>query len=250
MKYCFISDIHSNYVALLAVLVHARKFKPDKYICLGDIVGYGAEPQNCIQMVQKISNHIISGNHDYAVIDLISTKNFNDYASWVIEWTKKQLNTEEITFLKSLKETNVIDNKFDIVHGSYTNPVIDYIIDYLSADKNFELLKTNLCFIGHTHRPLIFIKQQDKTLPERKFFKLDNEDKSEVLIDDKNKYIINLGSVGQPRDANNKASYGIYNSDTNIVTLHRVPYDIKSTQKKLKEHNFPETLIKRIQFGK
>lgn len=244
MKYGLFSDIHSNWEAFVAVQKALDQEKVDQYVFLGDIVGYGADPHACIGLLKKLIDQRgcrgVAGNHDHAVCGLTPYANYARSAQDAIEWTKKQLDKAEMDFLAGLKLVDTVDD-FLIVHASLESPrQWGYVLDIDDADINFKQLKTPLCFIGHTHSPRVFTSGEiiDWFVAE------------EIRIQKGCKYIINVGSVGQPRDGNPKAGYAIYDSAQEIVQIKRIEYDVTGAQKKILGAGLPKILAERLAFGK
>ncbi len=238
MRYAIFSDIHSNLEALEAVLEAYQKEGIDKYLCIGDVVGYGADPQTCIDKVNSVAMITVAGNHDWAVVDLFPPDNFNPLPKEAIFWTKKHLPENGKAFLRALKLIYVIEN-FVLVHGSLDNPQnFNYLTNVCDCAASFELLKSNVCFIGHTHVPGIFI--QDKQ--GNSYY----ENQDYIEIEPQNKYIINVGSVGQPRDSNPAAVYCIYDTDKKQVQIKRIDYDVQTARKKIIEAGLPRFLGDRL----
>ncbi|MDD4954124.1 MAG: metallophosphoesterase family protein, partial [Candidatus Omnitrophica bacterium] len=218
MRYAILADIHSNLEALERVLGDCAGESIDQYICLGDFVGYGADPLQCIQRIRSLPLIAIAGNHDQAVVDLFPTDNFNPQAREAIFWTRRNLDDSSRQFLGSLKL--VFSNQdFILVHGTLNNPQdFDYMGDGFISEETFRLMQTPLCFIGHTHIAGVFIKDKEECICYR--------ENTSVDIEEDNKYTINAGSVGQPRDGNPAAAYCVYDTELKKVTLKRVDYNV------------------------
>jgi len=244
MKYGILSDIHSNSEALDAVLNDIGKI--DKFICLGDIVGYGAEPNYCIKRIKKLNCKCIAGNHDLGAIKKINIDYFNNTAREAILWTSKELGKDEIKFLSNLNKILNIKGGIFAVHGSPRDPIWEYIIDNNIAKMVFENYIFKIYFIGHSHLAGCF--SLDKNSGRIKYTNLNNG--GNIEIDENKRYIINCGSVGQPRDGNPKASYGIYDINSQKVAINRVSYPIYLTQKKIINAELPEVLAERLSFGR
>jgi len=244
LKYGIFSDIHSNLEAFQTVLEQLKEEGVDKYIYLGDIVGYGADPKECIQLLKSlVSEHeciTIAGNHDYAVCGLTDTKFYGVHAIQSIEWTKTVLDKEEIKFLTDLRLVQQLDG-LTCVHANLSAPEEwGYVFDIDDAYSTFLCLSDQICFIGHSHRPIVFTAGE----------MVDWDVKTQTKILRGEKYIINVGSVGQPRDGNAESAYCIYDTDTQIVDLKRVGYDIESAQKKIIAAGLPKVLADRLRVGK
>ncbi|OVE73364.1 hypothetical protein BVX93_01920 [bacterium B13(2017)] len=242
MRYAIISDVHSNYEALTAVLEDIRKQKVDDIICLGDIVGYGASPKECINLIKQCCSQIIIGNHDHAAIGLTDTDYFNFNARNAIKWTSQQLTDEEKEYFSNLPFYSKRDDLI-FTHASLYKPQDwGYILDEYQALASFEQMKDSfICFIGHSHVPLAFIKKQYLSFMW---------DIKEFVLEKNNQYIINVGSVGQPRDGIKDAAYVIYDSSKLLINLIRVSYDIETAQKKIIGAGLPKFLAERIQYGR
>jgi predicted phosphodiesterase len=242
LRYGIISDIHGNLEALSAVLDEIQNREIDQLICLGDIVGYGANPNECIELVRQNCQIILAGNHDYAALKKVDTSNFNNYAQDAIGWTIGNLNPESTAFLDTLKVFHKVDQIY-FVHSTPLDPTEwNYILSTYDAYESFQEFQEQICFIGHSHVPIIFLNRQRH--------RYDVIEKKELLIDQKNRYIINVGSVGQPRDLDSRAAYGIFDDELRSFTLYRVEYDIEKTQAKMRAAGLPEFLIIRLQIGK
>mgnify|MGYP000885577424 FL=1 len=229
MRILVFSDIHSNLTALEAVLAAAGNV--DAYWCLGDLVGYGPDPNECIALVRELPNLMcVRGNHDAATLGEVDQNTFNHEASLAITWTKRNLNAESQEFLLSLPERLVIDD-ITLVHGSPRNPVWDYIMDAMTAERMFQFFDTRICLVGHTHVPAIW-KETESESP--KGLVLDYQ-KVKILT----KSILNPGSVGQPRDHDPRAAFAIFDPQESLWELRRVPYKIPEVQARIKKSGLP-----------
>lgn len=241
MRYGIFSDIHSNLEALDAVLAVFSKETIDEYLCIGDIVGYGADPQGCINRVRLITPHIVAGNHERATADVCPASELNEVAAEAVAWTRKTLPAQELEFFKTMPL--VFENKdLVMVHGSLDTPQdFYYLFQPYEARETFELLNKNICFIGHTHRPKIFVKRDTiiSLLPGDK-----------TALNPDYKYVVNIGSVGQPRDGDIRASCCIYDTEKRQVEIKRVPYDIETAQKKIIAAGLPRVLAERLAVGR
>jgi len=242
MKYGIISDIHGNLEALNVVLEELKNV--DKIICLGDIVGYGPLPNECIDKVRSLGGLNIVGNHDLASIGWKEISWFNEYAQRAILWTMETLSKENKQYLASLPE--IIEEKdFIMVHGSLWDYTDEYITGVKKANKSFKLLKErNLLLVGHTHLPTLFLKKENYPIY---LIRLANNDT--IKISNDTKLIINVGAVGQPRDGDPRASFGVFDTDTKEIRIYRVPYNITKTQELMRKEDLPEFLIKRLTLG-
>lgn len=229
MRILVFSDIHSNLTALEAVLAAAGNV--DAYWCLGDLVGYGPDPNECIARVRELPKLVcVRGNHDAATLGAVDQNTFNHEASLAITWTKRNLNAESQEFLQGLDEKLVIGD-ITLVHGSPRNPVWDYIMDYMTALRMFQFFDTRICLVGHTHVPAIWTESENETprIPVMDY------QKTKIL----GKTILNPGSVGQPRDHDPRASFAIFDPDESIWELRRVPYNIQEVQSRIKKSGLP-----------
>jgi predicted phosphodiesterase len=239
MRILVISDIHSNLTALDAVLTDAGEF--DAAWCLGDLVGYGPDPNECIAKVRALPNlRCIIGNHDAAALDQIDTKTFNLEARQALEWTQKALTESSISFLSSLQQKIEINN-VTLTHGSPRHPVWEYLMDSQTAALNFDYFSTPYCFVGHTHLPVVYTREEKKLVVYKP-----TPNKKITLSP---RTIINPGSVGQPRDHDPRASYVIYNPEENTWDYRRLTYDIPAVQTRMADAQLPERHIVRLQAG-
>ena len=245
MKYAIISDIHSNKEALQSVLDDISKNRVDKIICLGDIVGYGPNPKECIELLKSLPNvEVILGNHDAAIIEKTNIADFNDNAKEAIKINKTLITETELEYISSLK-MSYAENGVLFVHGSPRDPINEYLMTMKKLQENMELFSEKICFVGHTHLPLVYVKTDLGT------DYIENiEGNQEISIMADRRYIINTGSVGQPRDGDTRACFLYYDTSENKVTYCRLKYDIESVQKKMKDLQLPEFLINRLTEGK
>jgi diadenosine tetraphosphatase ApaH/serine/threonine PP2A family protein phosphatase len=242
MKCALLSDIHSNLEAFQAVIKDLECQKVDHVCFLGDIVGYGADPGQCIDLLQNLTHLVVAGNHDWAAVGLTDTTYFNSAAKSAIDWTSEQLSSSHRTFLETLSLTHLLP-PIQLAHATPRKPETwDYIFSLKAAADGFTNCEQQICFIGHSHSPVAFVKNRESKvslLPDSSF-----------QIRDEHRYIINVGSVGQPRDGDPRAAYGIYDSDESSFTLKRVVYPIEETQKKILEAGLPPFLASRLSEGR
>lgn len=244
MRFAFISDIHANLEALEAVLTDIKGQRIDEVICLGDIVGYGANPNECIELVKKYCPETLLGNHDAAAVDLLSTQHFNIHAKIAIEWTEQNLKKENRSYLSALQLKSTKDS-LTLVHATPYEPNMWYYITSLEeAAFNFQFFDTQICLVGHTHIPIIIILDKDKEL----YVHQDTHVKMGEL--EGARYLINVGSVGQPRDRNPKSCYGILDTAKKEFFYRRVSYNIDKAQSKMKKIKMPDFLITRLEEGR
>ncbi len=242
MRYGVFSDIHSNLEALDAIIGVYREEKIDRYLCVGDIVGYATSPKECIERVRMLSTITVAGNHDQASVNLFSTDYFNPFAKEAVYWTMCNLDEQGRYFLEALPLVYKNED-LTLVHGTLDGPGdFNYMTDGYIASKTFELLETDICFVGHTHVPGVFIKSKNSHIEYRESGNID--------IKEGNKYIINVGSVGQPRDGNPKAAYCIYDTDKKNAEIKRLSYDIQITRKRIIDEGLPRFLGERLLVGR
>jgi predicted phosphodiesterase len=242
LRYGIYSDIHGNLEALQSVLKVLEKEKVDQYLCLGDIVGYGVNPSECIQLVRDYDSMIVAGNHDYAVAGKLKIDFFNQYAKEAVLWTRDHLSEKERQFLANLDLVQKIENVLTIVHGTLNFPeMFDYIVTLFDAHLSLELLNTPVCFLGHSHIPVAFVSGPtvgfETTIEE-------------ISVDKDIKTLVNVGSVGQPRDENPLACCAIYDEEAEKIWIHRVEYDIELTISKIFSAGLPEILGERLRYGR
>jgi len=244
MKYGVFSDVHGNYEALLAVLDFFTAQNTQAHICCGDLTGYGPQSEECIKATAALPNlNCVIGNHDMAVLGRMPVEAFNHYAASAIEIIQPTLSPESIHFLAHCPQL-VADDGITIVHGSPRSPIDEYLLTVEQFLENSGRWQTDICFIGHTHVPVCF-RRKGRAFP----LMLPLRENEPVTIAREEKMMINPGSVGQPRDGDNRASCGLYDSDTKTFELFRLSYDVAKTQKLMKAMHFPDLLIERIEKG-
>ncbi|MBI2850235.1 MAG: metallophosphoesterase family protein [Chloroflexi bacterium] len=261
MRYAIISDIHANLAAFKAVLEDTKgQGGVDKVWCLGDVVGYGPDPHECIETLRRLDHICVAGNHDLAAIGRIDTSEFNPEAAAACEWTAKQLSAPDMTYLEKLPLVIELalsgvegEGDFTLVHGSPRDPVWEYITSTSQARENFAFFKTRFCLVGHSHVPLVFTSEAGGDFSGRRFLTdiklLPGRPIRRSLDAGGDRMIINPGGVGQPRDGDPQASYALYDSETRLMVLRRVPYDIRSTQDRMAARGLPESLVRRLSYG-
>ncbi len=238
MRIGVVSDIHSNLTALHAVLDDMGEV--DGLWCLGDFVGYGPWPNECIELLRERDVKAIVGNHDLAAIGAISTIDFNYEAGQAAHWTADQLTAESRDYLLALTPMREVDG-VTLAHGSPREPVWEYVVEAGVAVASLGAFDTQLCLVGHSHIPSLFAEEQDNIA----IGYMTHGSRRELT----GKTIANPGSVGQPRDRDPRASYLIYDTEKALLQWRRVTYDIKSTQKKMTEESLPQHFIDRLDFG-
>jgi len=243
MRCAIIADIHANLAALKAVLVDVKQRGGVEEIwCLGDIVGYGPDPHDCIELLRQTKHICVVGNHDLAAVGQIDTTDFNPDAVAASEWTAEHLNSQDVRYIKSLPRV-INKDDFTIVHGSPREPIWEYVLSISGARENFAYFKTQFCLLAHTHVPAAFSYDEGGACSFRQFAP------EKELVPAEERLIINPGAVGQPRDGDPRASYAIYDSDKQRFWLYRVPYDVTETQSRMVEQKLPMRLVARLSHG-
>ena len=240
MRFAIFGDIHANLEALQAVLKDAEEHEVTHHVCLGDVVGYNANPHECVQIIRDLECPVVKGNHDEQASISEELAGFNPLAEEAINWTREQLTDDDKLWLRELKLVRQVRD-FTIVHATLDTPhKWGYVFNQLDAAASFNYQHTQLCFYGHTHAPRAYIR--------------DGSVKSQILerlsIESGKKYFINVGSVGQPRDGDWHASYCLYYPDKQCVQLRRIEYDIWTAQDKIVEAGLPQRLADRLALGK
>lgn len=242
MRVLVISDIHANLTAFETVLADA-KGAWDYVWCLGDVVGYGPDPNECVDLLRSLPHLCLAGNHDWAALNRLDIRTFNPDARKAVQWTQDTLRPDVVEYLEALPTTFVIDN-YTLAHGSPREPVWEYILESVIAALNFSHFETDYCLVGHTHQPVIYqqVGEQGETKALAPQYgrprRLENV-----------RQIINPGSIGQPRDANPKAAYALLDLETDTFEHRRVAYNVGAVQKRMRQHDMPERLIARLEHG-
>ena len=240
MRIAIVSDIHANLAAFEAVLAHAGPV--DALWCLGDTVGYGPFPNECISLLRSYEHRAVAGNHDLAACGKMGTEEFNDAAAQAARWTARQLSAGSRSFIEELPMV-VVEGKFTLVHGSLRWPEWEYLLSSEQAQAQFELQGTPYSIVGHSHLP--FVCEQVAPAPT-----LHPAVDGELVTLGERKLIFNPGGVGQPRDGDPRASYALYDADARAVAYHRVEYDVESTQRAMEAARLPAWLIERLTYGR
>lgn len=245
MRIGILGDIHGNMEALTSVVAAMRAEGIDEWVQVGDLVGYGPQPSECIDLVRDLGCTVCMGNHDAAVLDILDTAYFNNFARQAVEWTRTQLRPQDFEYLRSLQLV-VRKELYTVVHGTLQMPdQFGYVISPVEARDSLQLQETFLCFVGHSHVPAIYLMndRQQRTLD------VIYEPQAEVPVGDYLHVLMNVGSVGQPRDEDPRAAYAIYDTETKIASIRRVEYDIASVQAKIRRAGLPEMLANRLALG-
>ena len=269
MKYAILSDIHANLEALETALARCRELAVDSYLSLGDIVGYNANPHECLEIMRSLPvAAFVKGNHDeYASNGDTVMAGFNPHAKSAVLWTQNMLSEEEQAFLAGLPyKMQVRGTPFTAVHASLDSPSEwGYIFDIHQAMDNFSYQYTQICFCGHSHVPIAYCKKMlarpgESPVDELKLwsvkpdeegmmFRSDEADEIVLPIQPGCKYLVNVGSVGQPRNRDPRASFAVYDTEQRTLTRYRLPYDIAGTQEKIRAAGLPECLATRLEHG-
>jgi len=262
MRILIVSDVHANLVALEAVLRDAEGTRAlDGVWSLGDCVGYGPRPGECIERLRGMGAVMVAGNHERAATGAIGTEEFNSDAAAAAEWTKGRLSGDEKAFLDSLDEvvrleadgadqstrTGDLPGGFTMVHGTLRWPIWEYMMTPEVVLGHLALQETPFGLVGHTHVPMLVIEDRN-SLEGCQLFRL--ADGERIDLDPKMRIVVNPGSVGQPRDGDPRASYAVYDTEANAITLHRVEYEIAATQKLMTVEGLPLWLIQRLTKGR
>jgi len=242
MRYAILADIHANLDALTAVLGDVeQQGGVDEIWCLGDIVGYGPEPSQCIEVLKRCEHVCVAGNHDLAAIGKLDASFFNPLAAAAIAWTAKQLSAADNHYLEHLPLT-LEKGDFLLVHGGPAEPALEYIMSTSIANRNLAFFKSRYCLVGHTHAPALFREQEGSCVPV-------SFSPAIGLVLGSSRMIINPGAVGQPRDGDPRAAYALYDTEGRIMRLHRVEYDITAVQRKMMKAGLPVGLSSRLEAG-
>lgn len=239
MRFAIFGDVHANLEALEAVLADAKDAGCTHHVCIGDIVGYNANPHECAKIIRDLNCPVVKGNHDEQAHLTGSLESFNPLADAAIRWTRENLTEEDKNWFSKMRLIRQVRD-FTIVHATLDTPhQWGYIFNQLDAAASFNYQYTNVCFYGHTHSPRAYIRDESvHSVP------------LDVLeIEVGKKYFVNVGSVGQPRDGDWHASYCIYHADRNLVELRRIEYDINTAQDKVVDAGLPQRLADRLALG-
>ena len=242
MRYAVLSDAHGNLEALEAVLKEAEAIGYDRLLFLGDFVGYGANPNECVELIRERASVAVLGNHDSAVLHPEEADYFNEFARRAVLWTRERLTKENMNYLASLPFTAKPEGNILVVHASPHKPEKwDYILSIYDAEFHFGHFSEPICLFGHSHIPGIFIRE-----PDGKITMIEDEP---LKLDDSRRFLINPGSVGQPRDLDWRASFGLLDTEKRVFEFFRVEYDVDKAQLRIKEAGLPEVLAKRLAIG-
>jgi predicted phosphodiesterase len=240
MRYAILSDIHANLEALEAVLADARALSCTHYVCLGDVVGYNANPSECVARIQELKCPVVKGNHDEQASTAVTREGFNELAEAAIDWTRAHLSADDKAWLADLRLTRQVRD-FTIVHATLDTPgQWGYVFNDLDAIASFTYQHTPLCLFGHTHWPTAFVRDDSvRRIPT-----------GQIVLGAGKKYFINPGSIGQPRDRDWRAAYCVYDLERQVVEQRRVKYDLETAQRKIRAAGLPDRLADRLAYGR
>jgi len=240
MRYGIFSDVHSNLEAFSAILQCYQNEKIDQFIFLGDIVGYGASPNEAIARLKALNSVCLAGNHDWAVADRINGDSFNAYARQALDWTRVIVDNESKHFLSTLRLFYEADS-FICAHGSLEKPeTFRYLLSIKDARENFRILKKQILFVGHTHQMRVYIRASGAIAYDTDMV---------IRLNSDTQYIVNVGSVGQPRDRDRRSCICIYDDREKIIELKRVAYNIEAAADRITQAGLPELLAARLYVG-
>ncbi len=242
MRYLIFSDLHSNLESLQSFSEIIQTIAHDKKVFLGDLVGYGPDPNACVDWIRENADIALSGNHDYAVVGKTELTYMNSYAYKACLWTRRKLTPKNKKFLRGLPTEKVADG-VHWVHSSPHEPEEwHYVVSRKDGKINFDHFSTPLCFLGHSHQPVIIEQDQDGAIT-------DCISPTKWDLEPDHRYIINVGSLGQPRDDNPKPAFVIYDSTRKTIEYQRYEYDFATTQKKILKSGLPPFLAERLEKG-
>ncbi|HEV8338973.1 MAG TPA: metallophosphoesterase family protein [bacterium] len=247
MRVAVLSDVHANLEALQVVVEDVARRECDRILCLGDFVGYGPNPNECVELLRpQVEGRSVAGNHDWAAIGRLDITFFNPFAQEAIRWTQQALAPGTAEFLSALPTewTQSGPTPFLAVHGSPRDPIEEYVLDVATAEENFRHHPFAVCFHGHSHVPAVFADTEG--VVEARPFHADDP----LDLEGATRYLINVGSVGQPRDGDPRAAYAVLDEEPAAVTLVRLPYNVARTQEKMVREGLPAMLVERLSVGR
>ena len=243
MKYGILGDIHANLSALRTVLARMDDAGVDTLLSVGDVVGYGAAPSECITLLRERGALVVKGNHDAACVDELDERAFNPYARADVAWTRSILSREEKLWLKALPMVATLEH-CQVAHGTLHRPeLFDYIFSLSDADPSLDEMTRPVCFVGHSHIPLTVMRFADD--PQRTAYTCDAEIDLSVTV----RALINVGSVGQPRDENSDTAYALFDASERRASILRAPYDIEAEVARIAKAGLPSVLGERLRLG-
>lgn len=243
MKYGVLGDIHSNLSALTTVLSRLDDEGVDCLLSVGDVVGYGAAPSECIALLREREVITVLGNHDAACVGSLDERYFNPYARAAVAWTRSVLQRDELDWLQARPLTIDLEH-CHLAHGTLHRPeLFDYVLSTTDADPSLDVMTRPVCFVGHTHVPITLMRLEDE--PERTAYTTESHiDLSESLY-----ALINVGSVGQPRDEEPRTAYAVYDSEAKTARIERAEYDIDREMARIRAAGLPDVLAERLRLG-
>lgn len=247
MRILILSDIHANSTALEAALTKVAG-QWDTAVCLGDVVGYGPDPAQVSERIQGLTKSCIRGNHDKAVAGIMSTEDFNPVAKAAVDWTRSQLSPEQLQWLSNLPQGPLEANDLVLVHGAFHDED-EYVFTPAQALEGLLDSSARITFFGHTHHQGGFA-YQDSNLEVLQIRPRPNEFFAALRIEPSKRYLLNPGSIGQPRDADPRSAFAIADLANHTVEFWRVPYDIGKVQSRMRKAGLPEPLVQRLEFGR
>lgn len=243
MKYGLLGDIHSNLSALETVLEHLDREGVDVLISVGDVVGYGAAPRECIELLRSREVITVKGNHDAACVGELDERYFNPYAREAVAWTRRVLHKEDVAWLRSLPLSVELEH-CQVAHGTIHQPeLFDYVLSTTDADPSLDVMTRPVGFVGHSHIPIALLRFADA--PRRTAYTKE----AEVDLSEVTRALINVGSVGQPRDEEPRTAYVVYDSEARLSWLRRCDYDIDREATRIRKAGLPEVLAERLRLG-
>jgi diadenosine tetraphosphatase ApaH/serine/threonine PP2A family protein phosphatase len=243
MRYGILGDIHGNLSALETVLARLSSERVDRLISVGDIVGYGAAPRECLALVRESGAAVVMGNHDAACIDRLDMLYFNPYAREAVLWTQRILTKDDRAWIEALPLALHLEH-CSVAHGTLYRPeLFDYIQSPSDADPSLDIMLLPVCFVGHSHVPVTLLRTKDD--PTRTAYTTD----AEVDVEEAHRALVNVGSIGQPRDEDSRAAYAVYDADAGKVWIRRVEYDIEREARRIQQAGLPQMLADRLYLG-
>jgi diadenosine tetraphosphatase ApaH/serine/threonine PP2A family protein phosphatase len=247
LKYGILGDIHSNLSALQSVLECFDREGVERVVSVGDVVGYGAAPSECIAILRDREARVVKGNHDAACAGGLDVLRFNPFARAAVAWTRSAIGDEEVAWLGALPLVAELEHCC-VGHGTFHRPeLFDYVLSSTDGDPSLDAMEKAVCFVGHTHVPLALLRLHED--PLRTWTCFDPEDLEEIDVAQARRSLINVGSVGQPRDDDSRAAYALFDSDLERVWIRRVAYDIDREAARIRAAGLPEVLADRLSLG-
>ncbi|MBM3989876.1 MAG: metallophosphoesterase [Planctomycetes bacterium] len=243
MKYGVLGDIHGNISALEVAVARLTKLGARRFISVGDVVGYGAAPAECIELLRQIGSHVVQGNHDAAVSGGLGLAYFNPFAKDAVRWTRGQLDKEALDWLDNLPLTLELED-CAVAHGTFHQPErFDYVLEARDAEPSLQALNRSVCFVGHSHIPIAVLRLRDD--PERTAYSHD----ACLDLSECERALVNVGSVGQPRDEDSRTAFALFDSDADTVRILREEYDVEREARRIRQAGLPAMLADRLFLG-